>query len=1509
LSFTITSLSFVGGTAVITSGTVITGSTILTALKTFATTLANTPLAAVAAVILAVIVIFKEFFKWKQEGKEDNYASWKMTERDFPNITSQALQGSTSRRTIERLYDDRTLFNTATGRDYSTTEAIQRIIHESMADALFCTTREGVGTVCSEEHPATREVGNRFARLAEFFPFKLVSGGGSKKLAETYVNGVIYLSSYITLIDTILELRDPTLSRSPDVDVAEIRIPITISLSTALVPLSAGLKTTAENIIDTKISTFLDDDRDFKTVLNFGDDTQYVAEAWRLKGVTGQDTASVQLKLLKPLSNIVELYDRAFISQQVASSVIDNNVQFELGPDADTTPYLRPFNMKGVDVVKNKKLLNTATLESMGLSTGSSGALNSGKFTYENITFRRWYTDGFKASELNVDYTDYNNFVHFGSANKRISTFSEKLSKIEKLNTEITASTLSSTAGAALKALELENVIRNFDPYEQFLYYATESLAYSASAYYLESGVEYNPTGSWPKYADGTVYPVASASAWLSVQQGIAQRYDDNNANYLIKHLPDHIRDDIESSEFLTLISMVGHVMDNIKVYIDQFSNIYSTNPNPFEELTMDQVYEVAQSFGLNLPNVYSLENLQTFNASIVGESGSRASVAETWKRFLHSAIYLAKTKGSRTSVDGLLNTYGISSPIIQVKETSYPSTQNYIQSDELSYGLLLTSSVNNNYVTVPFVSASVTASSLQIRFRPTTKTSMSILTGDDTWKLIANPGPQTGAPQDKLNKLGYLKLETPDGSITSSYFPLYSDDYTHIMFRSKSIDLSIIQTDGDQILFEQKINTNILSSSWQNTENIYLGGSGSYKTWNANMLLDEVHVWGEEITDADFKFTAYDPGSYYSTNYTASYDNLYVHIALSKPLLSITQSVVNESPYRDIEKVSTFTAVGFTTESFVRVLRTVKQFTPVVGATAYSNKKITVAPPPVFKNQFIDNNNTKYLSARESIKRTGEKLYNSNHNIVSVGLSPTDFTNQNILRSMGTVDVNNIIGSPRYIKGTEYANLSELDKAYNEYYRKIINPNEYIRFFKDLTESITEMAKTIVPARAKLLEGIVIESSILKRRREPRYKSFTVSGTNTKLFTNFVSGSGSANVGAYDFTQNFAKVQTDPMPFADTMLLNGERNITDFDVKLITIQDFSKIPVHRRVKQYVNKFDTSSLAYNSVMEDKSGYMVLEAPAIDGSIRDELTSPYPRNAYLGVLESGSTIYRVPTENNTLVPLYEIPPRTDFNDVGTTSYFHKKTGIYRYYLYTRYKDYFLAKLDTISDNPDLRLLAKITLLPTSSIANPPGRDAVTITEGTYTPGTPSSGRLSTAGIFSVYAIKTTPAISGLRIRLYRTESERLNDLSRPFTTPPGESAEVLLDALLDNTEDIFPYTLIQTDNNTIYYTIENTTASSITTEVNIYYYAYEAINSIPIGYLPRHYKFSRDNRIALKRRNFLGTKYTDQIVPPNCPWDPCPPFRSRPSSGNTATANTTNGSTSAAVSSGAIFRVT
>jgi len=1279
-----------------------------------------------------------------------------------------------------------------------------------------------------------------------------------------------------------------------DIDIVRAKYSITTAILSA-----------SRELIQAKTSQFFDEEREYKTILNFGDDNQYVIEAWRAV----PDTSSIQLKLTKPLQSGVDTYDQAYIVREFAHPVIDI-INVELPPVVDDSPFLRPANTQVGKFDINKQSVKNVTLTTLGMNTGSAGAISGSTLSYDDRIFNRWFTADFNSSELNLDFSDYSNFVFFGSAKARLNVFANKLQKIQSYGSSISVS--SSNAGERKLALEKENIIRNFDPYEQYLYFASQSNAYSASVYYVDGDTEYNATGSLPKDANMVPLSYTNVESWYATQVAIAERFDEFNANYLIKHLPEHIQEDTNSTDFITFIQMFGHVMDNIKVYIDRFSDIYSTNPDPFKELTMDQVYEVGKSFGMELPNAYSLESLETFISSLYDGQGTRARLAETWKRFLHSSIYLKKLKGSKTGVDAVVNTFGLNSPLVQLKESTYAVEGNYIKSDELVYGLHFTGSVSSS-IRVPFVSSSYTASTIQFRFAPQNNVASTVLSSTNTWAIDVIPHPSSSDSflfntQSRKDLTSYYTLESQvknygkinlvSGSArtviaSSSYFELFGDTYTHIMLRSQSQDMVIVQTDGDQIVYQHSASV-AWNTLWNNTIHVFVGGSGSIKLGVFDGIVDDVRVWGENTTFDNFTKQAYDPGAYYGSNYSSSYDSLYVDVSFSQPYASITQSATNESPFSGVTNLSNLPAQGFTTSSYVRLLRTIKQFTPIVGSSIFSNRKVIVADAPTFDGDFIDSDGVKTLKTKSSIKSVEEKKYVGGQDYVQFAVSPTDFVNQTIMRSMGDIDTNYLIGSPRKYNNENYQELNSIFDFFLEKYNESINVNEYIRFFSNVLKAPSEYMETYVPARSKLVNGVVIESPILHRRKTYIQKSIKVDGSNTITFDKFVSGSGSANVGAYDFLAEYPKA-----PEVDTTVIskpvlqkfgrytvtsslmstNGGVSIIDSPIELtasigpVSSTVPSKLP---RGKQLIQKISVAGFASSSLADRNSGIGFIDAH-VTASARTYVTqSGYARNAYLGLQYYASQIYRIPSEQNTLAPFYEIGPTSDFTDAGTTMYFYNTTGLYwlpskqaapKEYPFRKVQ--YRAKLDVpIGEVQSVaaKELNNITLLSPEVLTDYPGRSTLIINSKQYAANSAYKGTLNVANIFSLFNVE---GISGLRFRLYRSAANQDTDVDRAFATVPSQNSGVLFDGLLGDGE-VFPYTLIQTANSTLYFTVNNTTGSTIPSSIILTYFEYEPAQLSPDGYLPRHYKFTRTKNIALLRRNYIGCRTV--YCPEGCPPD-------------------------------------
>lgn len=338
-----------------------------------------------------------------------------------------------------------------------------------------------------------------------------------------------------------------------------------------------------------------------------------------------------------------------------------------------------------------------------------------------------------KGIQINVDYSNFSNFIHFSSATERLYNFVYKLQLIESasagLNDPNTA-----TAKILLQN-QIDTTITNFDGYEYYLYFDSASTAYPKQTstqpyplYSLTSSQAVNWLGNLDTIPNG---PATMSMYWSS------SYYDDQNKDLLLYATPDYIIDDSANAPYLVFLNMIGQHFDNIWIYIKDVTNHYSAENNPFVGISMDQVADALRSFGIQLytntsitdniyysmlglnqtgsalpvtSSAYSVVNIASSSLyPLAGQPWLTASLAlppfgeekinryvttfvtqsipsanisqsfatlpasqltgEIYKRLYHNLAYLLKTRGTERGVKALITTFGIPTDILTPHE------------------------------------------------------------------------------------------------------------------------------------------------------------------------------------------------------------------------------------------------------------------------------------------------------------------------------------------------------------------------------------------------------------------------------------------------------------------------------------------------------------------------------------------------------------------------------------------------------------------------------------------------------------------------------------------------------------------------------------------------------------------------------------------------------------------------------------------------------------------------
>ena len=430
----------------------------------------------------------------------------------------------------------------------------------------------------------------------------------------------------------------------------------------------------------------------YYVILNFGDNNQVVAVNI-VSEVDQTGNVSILFKLYEPLPANISLRSTFWIVEEMVAPYV-----FDLNLDKLTTPLPQPF-LKGPNFGIDLEIKEVVPTQYSNLNqlvtsfTGSSYQAVLNSLANQNVN-------------INVDYSIFNEFVHYSSATSRVNNFLNKIGEIEGYQSEISILSPLTSSNASLinqinrASSSLNATIASFDGFETYLYYTSSSLTSSITTYTLETGsyFVYN-VAPYPKSNATKPYALyASSSAivqsWYADTIEVAGEFDINNKDILVNTIPSYITDDPDNYlPYIVFVEMIGQYFDNVWIYIDKLTDVWDNNNNLNEGISQDLVYDWLQSFGVKLYNSQGNQNVLNYNVG--GFSGSvdfngnyspsssflnnvprKDLVLDTYKRLYHNLPYLFKGKGAHGGLQGLITLFGVTGSILPIKE--YGGTNDY---------------------------------------------------------------------------------------------------------------------------------------------------------------------------------------------------------------------------------------------------------------------------------------------------------------------------------------------------------------------------------------------------------------------------------------------------------------------------------------------------------------------------------------------------------------------------------------------------------------------------------------------------------------------------------------------------------------------------------------------------------------------------------------------------------------------------------------------------------------
>ena len=701
-----------------------------------------------------------------------------------------------------------------------------------------------------------------------------------------------------------------------------------------------------------------------------------------------------------------------------------------------------------------------------------------------------YFSGSLAGMKLNIDYSDFNNFVFYSSATERLQNFRYKLDLLEYYTSQSLVVSQLSGSVATTNVIDYTttktNLVSGFDAFEQFLYYQSSSILTTYEIPAVSPNVA-EVTGSYitpvPKSTSTYPYTLVSTTSpqfttWFDNLIVAASLYDTLNLNALTAAIPEYIRFDAANVDLGTFVNMLGHHYDILYTYINHMSKINKREENPKLGMPNELLYSVAKQFGWNLTDGNQYQDLWQYvlgtsetgtplTGSIsVGDPSvpGRDMTYTVWRRIVNNLPLLLKSKGTKRSVQALLSCYGIPQSMISINEYGGPRLDRAPVYEKLNFDYALDLiGTTTGYVTIPWITD---PQSVELRFRlddvrtnPTIPSSMELLDIAGTYWVtvdfvsgtmgtVSISGMTPSAPIEMFDGGWLSLLLTNDGNGNSNAI-VKRAKYGKIVATVAATGSGIELPTGPDFC--------------------YLGRSA-----NATRLkgeLQEFRLWNTTNITAYFDNHVKAPASYNSAD---PYSELTFRLPLTQKVNhTLTGSMQGVQPV-SASFAATFT--GWSTDTPYDSIEEMYYYdSPSLGAGTFDDNKIRLE-----SNDLVGTLDVKTRAERSQFDTAAldsKKL--------GVYFSPQTMIDEDIIAQLGFTVLDEYIGDPGEVDSVSYPKLIQVAQTYWKKYETRNDINAYINMFTLFDLSFFRQLDQLLPARVDKLTGILIKPNLLERSKD----------------------------------------------------------------------------------------------------------------------------------------------------------------------------------------------------------------------------------------------------------------------------------------------------------------------------------------------------------------------------------------------------------------------------------------
>jgi len=792
------------------------------------------------------------------------------------------------------------------------------------------------------------------------------------------------------------------------------------------------------------------------------------------------------VKLLNPLPDTIENQFKCWVVEENKYPYIDNVVIYP----KDT---IKTFNtLSGPNWQANNQPFDVSAETDL---KNWNDLLGSSVQTSQEIV-DAYFSGSLSGMSLNIDYTDFNNFVFYSSATERLVNYKYKLNLLEYYTEQSSSvsqlsGSVSITNAADYNSLKTK-LISGFDKFEQFLYYESSSGMFTHEIPLSNPTVEF-VTGSYikPNPKSNSTYPYTQYSVtsnqfktWYSGLYDSASLYDNKNINILTKAVPEFILLDENNVQLPTFVNMLGQHYDILYTYINAMTRINKRDEHPKLGMPNELLYSVAKQFGWSLQDGNQNKNLWEYTLG-TNESGAPLTGSNSvgvssmpaqdrtyniWRRIVNNIPGLLKTKGTKRSVQALLACYGVPQSLITIKEYGGPRLDRIPVYEKFNFDYAL-DLIRNPAGTV-IINYDQPIGGVELRFR--TSNILTNPTMSSTMNLY-NVGSNSVTVDFSSGTLGTININ----GTASAAIECFNGDWVNTLLRTGSSGtLEIVARKAKYGKIVSTVSASA-TASLPSTGTITLGSTSTGAT-RLEGELQELRLWTGSLNvepgigDLDDPFSNHTRApAAYDGNIDA-YDELVFRVPLTQKINhSLTSSLNGVEP--NPSGISASFASWTTDTPYDSIEETYYYDGISLGAGTFDDNKIRLE----------SNNIVGALDFLTSGERSQFDTAPLDNKKLGVYYSPQTMINEDIIAQLGFQSLDDYIGDPGDQNSRSYPDLIRVATEYWKKYTAKNDINAYIKIFSLFDLSFFKQLEQLLPTRADKILGLLIQPNLLERSKD----------------------------------------------------------------------------------------------------------------------------------------------------------------------------------------------------------------------------------------------------------------------------------------------------------------------------------------------------------------------------------------------------------------------------------------